>query len=177
MDTVRSPNDLYRAVVTERLHANGVATHEQYCRNGKMDRADGPAWIWRNADGVATEEQYFRNGKMHRDDGPARIVRNPDGSTWEMHCRNGKTHRDDGPAIIQRKADGSMEQQYYQNGRLVKTEHLNSDGVVVQQKTATAPSAGFGPNRYAELKKAPLQSVTVSTPRAPQRPRAPGMAP
>ena len=142
-----------------------------------MDRQDGPAWIWRNADGVATEEFYYRNGKVHREEGPAHVVRNPDGSTFEAYYRNGGLHREDGPAIVRRKADGSAAQEYYRNGQLVKVEHVTSEGVVLEKKQPSSPLVRSGPNRYAELKKASLQNVTVSTPRAPQGPRAPGMAP
>ena len=55
----------------------------------RLDSASGPAVVRRDSDG-STLEQYYRDGKLHRDDGPAMICHNPnDGVTQERYYRNG----------------------------------------------------------------------------------------
>jgi len=46
----------------------------------RYDSLDGPAYVSRNAAGVVTFEEYFRDGRKHREDGPAVIWYNTDGS-------------------------------------------------------------------------------------------------
>ena len=55
----------------------------------RLDSASRPAVVRRDSDG-STMEQYYRDGKLHRDDGPAMICHNPnDGVTQEKYYRNG----------------------------------------------------------------------------------------
>jgi hypothetical protein len=74
-------------------------------RQGKIDRAGGPAYI--GADGTV---MWFQNGLLARPNDPA--VFGSDGS--KLWYKAGKLHRNDGPAV--EKADGT--QMYYQEGEL-----------------------------------------------------------
>jgi len=93
-------------------------------------RADGPAVEYKNGD-----EQWYRDGKLHREDGPAKVstdqyrvdgpaVEHINGSKyWYL---NGKLHRTDGPAVEYSNGDKA----WYLNGRLHRVdgpavEHIN----------------------------------------------------
>lgn len=183
------------------------STEEEYYRDGKLFRKNGPQVVKRYADGTTEEQYYEngvdgRPGPMHRFDGPAFVTHNPwDGSKKEGYFYGGMP-RDlkFGPAFIKHNADGSTVKEYCRYGVTAKTEYLNSDGVVVKTEGLTpgkqvghtyevslaedkgltrkrAALKAAGPNHYAELKKATPQSVTASTPRAPQQKwRAPAPA-
>jgi hypothetical protein len=51
----------------------------------------------RNADGSGYEE-YYRDGKKHREDGPAYVWRDANGPTVEIYYRDGKLCRENGSA-------------------------------------------------------------------------------
>ena len=89
-------------------------------RHCGLDCIDGPAMTKRCPDG-ATHEQYYRNGKLHREDGPAVIIRDSSGFV-EKYFREGKRHRVDGPAYIYHYADGSALREYYLNDSLQRRE-------------------------------------------------------
>jgi hypothetical protein len=182
------------------------STEEEYYRDGKLFRKNGPQVVKRYADGT-TEEQYYENGEddrpgpMHRFGGPAYIRRNADGSIQEERYYYGGVPRraEFGPEVIKHNADGTSVREYCSNSITVKTEYLNSEGVIVkteghipgeqcgktyevslaEDKGLTGKNVSLkavGPNRYSELKKATPQIGITSAPRAPQNPRAPGMA-
>jgi hypothetical protein len=75
------------------------------------------------ASGVAVIEEWTKDGKPHRVDGPAFISRNAvtGGVTKEAWVRNNKHHREDGPAVIARKADTGriIRSEWYLNGEKV----------------------------------------------------------
>jgi uncharacterized protein len=54
----------------------------------QLDSPNGPASVIA-AYGMTVQE-YYRNGKLHRDDGPAHILRALDGSTKEEYYSDGK---------------------------------------------------------------------------------------
>lgn len=183
-------------------HNADGSTEEEYYRDGGLHRKNGPQIVKRYADG-STEERYCEDGEdrqhkgfLDRKNGPALIRRNADGTIKEeMYFHGGvPCHAELGPAVIKHNADGSTVREYCEDGITVKTEHLNSEGLVVKteqipgaekyfinksaaSRANAALAAMAGPNRYAELKKATPHSATASTPRAPPKPRAPGMAP
>ena|ERR1700735_1249610 len=116
------------------------STVEEYYRNGGLHRKNGPQIVKRYADG-STEENYCDDGqdrlhhdRLHRFDGPASIVRNADGSLKEERYYYGGIPRDIefGPAVIKHNADGTTVREYYRHCTSVKTEYLNSEGVVVK---------------------------------------------
>lgn len=77
-----------REVFTHTAHrdiATNIAILEEWRKAGELDRADGPALIWRDAaSGIATCELWWKNGKQDRADGPAVIVR--DAETGTVMC-------------------------------------------------------------------------------------------
>ena len=53
-------------------HPTGVPMLEIWRRNGKFDRKDGPAHIFRDPrTGNVLAEHWYRDGALHREDGPA----------------------------------------------------------------------------------------------------------
>jgi hypothetical protein len=120
-------------------HNADGSTEEEYYQDGKLHRKKGPALVKRNADG-STEERYadgedrLHKGFLHRFDGPAYIRRNPDGSIQEEGYYYGGVPRrpEFGPAYIKHNADGSTVREYCRDGMTVKTEYLNSAGVILK---------------------------------------------
>ena len=49
-------------------------------RGCRLDSADGPAVVWHGADGTKVEE-YYRDGRRYRENGPAIVKSFADGST------------------------------------------------------------------------------------------------
>ncbi len=77
----------------------GTYAFENWYRNGKPHRDDGPADICREGDQVR-HKSWYRDGKLHREDGPA-MIKYENGEKIEKHwCYNGVHHRDGGPAAI-----------------------------------------------------------------------------
>ncbi len=71
-------------VVSEHHDATGVVTHEEWMKDGKYDRADGPAIITRDRDsGAIALETWYKDGKLNRADGPANIQYNTRGKVIE----------------------------------------------------------------------------------------------
>ena len=99
--------------------------YQQYTKNGKLHREDGPALIQHrifpdNSIGLVNKT-YYKEGKLHREDGPAY-------QDWFL-CSNGKKikeqrwyiddklHREDGPAYISYDEDGNKTlEQFYVDG-------------------------------------------------------------
>jgi hypothetical protein len=85
---------------------------EWWCKNGKVDRSGGPAFIDRDAGtGNVIEEAWYKDGNQDRADGPAVIWHEPSilsfidhdapsDNTYEAWYKDGKLSRDDGPAEI-----------------------------------------------------------------------------
>ena len=95
---------------------------EEYIRNGKYHRDDGPAIVQQNQDG-STHVEYYRNGELHREDGPAFVACYDDGSRLEMYYLNGQKHREEGPALIATGSDGKYIAKHWCNhGELIKRE-------------------------------------------------------
>lgn len=54
----------------------GIVTCEEWRKDGKRHRADGPAYIERDAvTGTVTHEEWWTGGKLDRTDGPAFTLR------------------------------------------------------------------------------------------------------
>jgi hypothetical protein len=79
---------------------------EEWHRDGRLHRENGPAVIFRNG-----RQQWWRHGEFHREDGPAII----DPRGHEEWWVGGRLHRMDGPAVIRR--DGTEE--WWIDGRRV----------------------------------------------------------
>jgi hypothetical protein len=63
-------------VLTEIDPQTGTVIYEQWYKDGKRDRSDGPAYIVRDATtGTVIGEAWYENGKLHRIDGPTNIER------------------------------------------------------------------------------------------------------
>ncbi len=96
----------------------------------------------RYSDG-STEEEYLRNGKWHREDGPSLVRRFANGTTEETYHRDGKLHREGGPAYVRQGADGRTLELYYRHGEFVKEERLVQPsvvpGVTIQRSAPTTP--------------------------------------
>jgi hypothetical protein len=78
---------------------------EDWRKDGKLDRADGPASIARDtATGTITGELWFKDDKLGRADGPARIHRDAATGkvTFEGWYKDNLPDRADGPALIER---------------------------------------------------------------------------
>jgi hypothetical protein len=64
-------------VTIERDLRTGVLVGEQWYKDGRRHREDGPAVVRRDPwTGVIVEEAWFKKDLFHRDDGPAAIERN-----------------------------------------------------------------------------------------------------
>jgi hypothetical protein len=84
-----------------------IISEEWLNKDFQRDRADGPAYIRRDAaTGTVTCEVWHKNGALDRADGPAYIERNAATSilTREGWYKDDKLDRADGPAIILRDA-------------------------------------------------------------------------
>jgi hypothetical protein len=65
-----------REIRTETDPATGTVTREEWFKDGNLDRADGPAVVWRDATtGTVTREGWWKDGNPDRADGPAVIWR------------------------------------------------------------------------------------------------------
>ena len=95
-------------VYTECAAGTDIITSETWHnKDGKPDRADGPASIIRDAKtGIVTFEAWLKDGRRSRADGPARIERDAATGivTYEAWYKDGKKDRADGPAHIERDA-------------------------------------------------------------------------
>ena len=60
-------------------YTDGSIRYEEWYRNGKRHREDGPAWIRYLPDGSVAYDTWYQNGKRHREDGPAFIRYYPNG--------------------------------------------------------------------------------------------------
>jgi hypothetical protein len=89
-------------------------TTEIYYRDGEVCR-----YVRRSSDGSGCEE-YVRNGKLHREDGPAYLRIDANGIKVEVYYRNSVRHRDDGPASITRYPDGATIEEYWRDGVVTK---------------------------------------------------------
>jgi hypothetical protein len=68
--------------------ATGFVLMEQWRKNDKFHRIDGPASITRDpSTGVVTEEYWMQSDHLDRDDGPAMILR--DAATASSYLRSG----------------------------------------------------------------------------------------
>ena len=72
-------------------HNNGSVWSEEWWVDGRLHRADGPAWICYNEDGSVSYESWYVDGRRHRADGPAWIDYYDDGSVlseaWHVDGR------------------------------------------------------------------------------------------
>jgi hypothetical protein len=99
------------ATLSEWLRENG----------GKLDGADGPAYIATDGSGYRREEWYSK-GQRDRADGPAFMTMRADGRRYEAWYSKGLRDRVDGPAVIETKVDGYRREEWWSKGRLVKEE-------------------------------------------------------
>jgi hypothetical protein len=70
-----------------------LRSYQEWRKDGKLDRADGPAVIERDrVTGVVIVEQWFKDGKPDRADGPAIILRDPmtGDITFDEWLKNGQ---------------------------------------------------------------------------------------
>ena len=113
-------------VITERDKPTGTVTHEEWRKDGKLDRADGPAWIVRDKATGVTYEEWWKDGKLDRADGPAWIVRDKATGTVtrEAWWKDGKLDRADGPAgIVRDKATGAVtHEEWRKDGKLDRAD-------------------------------------------------------
>jgi hypothetical protein len=98
---------------------------QEWWRDGRPHREDGPAKIWGDGEGW---HEWWLDGQLHREGGPA--LEGADGTNPEWY-QHGKLHRSDGPAVID--SDGA-EEWYYEG------ERHREDGPAVQREC--------GPNEY-----------------------------
>jgi hypothetical protein len=82
-----------------------AVTEDWRDKDGKFDRADGPAVITRDPKtGIVCTEEWWKNDKLHRLDGPAIV--NRDARTGVVSCeawyKNGNLSRNNGPALTVR---------------------------------------------------------------------------
>ena len=84
----------------------------------KLDRVDGPAYVTIGLSFRA--EEWFRDDKRHRVDGPASVVFNGDGSKTEEWYSDGQLDRIDGPARVKVERDGTVtREEWYRYGEQV----------------------------------------------------------
>jgi hypothetical protein len=88
--------------VTTACAPKNLGSYEEWRKDGKLDRADGPASIIRNWQGTVLSEFWYRDGKVDRADGPAIISH--DAATGEVveedWLKDGQPYRADGPSIV-----------------------------------------------------------------------------
>jgi hypothetical protein len=90
-------------VITERAAATGIVICQVWFKDGRQDRADGPALIYCDpATHNVTYEAWFRQGQLSRIDGPALIRRDPATGT-SPERRGGRTGAKFKPAIPQQQ--------------------------------------------------------------------------
>lgn len=109
-------NEKYGPARTRYLDGKRV---EEYYKNGKIHRDNGPARIEYSLDKVYSEE-YYKYNKLHRDNLPAviRYFGNTNIIKLEKYFMNGKIHRDNGPAIITYSKTGiKLLEEYYTHGK------------------------------------------------------------
>jgi len=93
-----------REIITDSDAATGIVTYEEWRKNGKWDRADGPACIRRDAaTGTVTKELWYSDDRLDRADGPAFIERGAATGivTYEAWWKDGKQFE---PSTAQRAA-------------------------------------------------------------------------
>lgn len=96
-------------------------TEEWRTKDGKLDRADGPAVIRRDREtGAVCTEEWWKNDLPHRSDAPAMIYRDPKTgvATFEGWYNDGMLTRDNAPAWIVRdeKSGSVIFQSWAKNG-------------------------------------------------------------
>jgi hypothetical protein len=114
--------------------------------DGYLDRADGPAFIVRDAKtGTVAFEQWRKNGYLDRPDGPAVIERDPatgivtDEQWWEDGKRIAWPHAADFPAIIAHdvKTGKITQEGWFDDGYLDR-----ADGPAVTYDVERDPATG-----------------------------------
>ncbi len=113
-------------------YKTGKITHEVWSKDGILDRADGPAVIFRDPlTNVVTKEVWNKAGVTDRTGGPAFIIRNAKTGivTHEEWWRNGERDRGDGPADVKRDA---------KTGRVISEEWWK-DGLKIPHAPGSAP--------------------------------------
>lgn len=90
----------------ELVHLLSASGDQEFYKQGRLHREDGPAVICAN-----DTKKWYIDGKLHREDGPA--ITYPSGH--KEYYKQGLLHREDGPAIIY--ADDTKD--YYLNGQEV----------------------------------------------------------
>jgi hypothetical protein len=89
-----------------------AVTEDWRTKDGKFDRADGPATITRDPKtGIVCTEEWWKDDKLHRLGGPADISRDARTGvvSFEGWYTNGKLNRNDGPAwIVREPSNGSV---------------------------------------------------------------------
>jgi hypothetical protein len=105
---------------------NRSKAYEEWSKDGKRHREDGPAYIWYNLDGTKAFEKWHKDGEYHREDGPALISYFDNGSKeYEYWCKDDKIHREDGPARISYNLDGTKDYEwwYLHDQEYTESEH------------------------------------------------------
>ena len=97
----------------------GYARIEQWLREGRLHRDDGPAYLETRADG-SQSMGWYRDGMLYRVDGPAWIDLQSDGTRSERWYLDDAPHRTDGPACVIVRPDGSRVEEWWIAGHQLK---------------------------------------------------------
>jgi len=89
---------------------------EEYYKNDKRHREDGPALNFYNEHGIKFREIYYIDN--HIEGAPADIFYYENGQIYcEIYYKHDKLHRTDGPARIEYNIDGAIRtEEYWLNG-------------------------------------------------------------
>jgi hypothetical protein len=112
-------NDLSKVRHGRLETGSGRARIEQWLRDGRLHRDDGPAYVEIREDG-SQSMGWYRDGKLHRADGPAWIDLHADGSRSERWYLDDAPHRSDGPACVITRLDGSRVEEWWIAGHQLK---------------------------------------------------------
>ena len=95
---------------------------EEWYKDGKYHRLDGPAYQRWDKNGQKESEMYFKDGNIHRTDSPAYQQWYKNGQKEsDVYYKDGKKHRLDGPAYQRWYKNGQKDcQVYYLYGKEVQ---------------------------------------------------------
>lgn len=92
----------------------GTIYSEEYLKDNKRHREDGPAYTGYYLNGQIRYEEYRIEGHVHRENGPASIMYYDDGKYFSKEYRiDSNLHRLDGPACIFYHLNGAVEVEIY----------------------------------------------------------------
>lgn len=68
---------------------------EEWVKNGKLHRENGPAYLEWYDNGQIAGEGWYKNGKCHRENGPSYKQWHKNGQIWiEKWCKNGRSRKE-----------------------------------------------------------------------------------